>query len=203
MGAVQFIENLDRTALTVSDANFEKNVEAAVSVIAEKHKDSLSPANLPKRRSSSEAHSSDRASSDLDLPPTRHFSDLSVLEDGGEEKAGVAGLLRTIQRPLSSIGRIFSEELGGAATSDHLKVQQVTAYPPDTPRRLSPALFQPPRHSIDAESPIEEARTPRNLTAADAAARQASAEAAEALKIQRAEHKDVVEYVCSFDEDEV
>lgn len=38
MGAVQFIENLDRTSLTVSDADFEANVEAAVSAIAERHR---------------------------------------------------------------------------------------------------------------------------------------------------------------------
>ena len=37
MGAVQFIENLDRTSLSISDEEFEVNVEAAVSAIAEKH----------------------------------------------------------------------------------------------------------------------------------------------------------------------
>ncbi|KAK3048369.1 hypothetical protein LTS18_012952, partial [Coniosporium uncinatum] len=37
MGAVQFIENIDRTSLTISDDEFEKNVEAAVSAIAERH----------------------------------------------------------------------------------------------------------------------------------------------------------------------
>jgi hypothetical protein len=37
LGAVQFIENLDRTTLTISDEEFEQNVEAAVSAIAEKH----------------------------------------------------------------------------------------------------------------------------------------------------------------------
>ena len=38
MGAVQFIENLDRTALTISDEDFEKHVEASVAAIAEKQK---------------------------------------------------------------------------------------------------------------------------------------------------------------------
>ena len=36
MGAVQFIETLDRTALSVSDEDFERNVEAAVSAMAER-----------------------------------------------------------------------------------------------------------------------------------------------------------------------
>src|SRR4051794_5884111 len=38
MGAIQFIENMDRTTLTISDDDFERNVEAAVSAIAERHK---------------------------------------------------------------------------------------------------------------------------------------------------------------------
>src|SRR4051812_39260411 len=38
MGAIQFIENMDRTTLTISDEDFEANVEAAVSAIAEKHR---------------------------------------------------------------------------------------------------------------------------------------------------------------------
>ncbi|KAL1643745.1 hypothetical protein SLS58_004761 [Diplodia intermedia] len=37
MGAIQFIENLDRTSLTITDEEFEKNVEAAVSAIAERN----------------------------------------------------------------------------------------------------------------------------------------------------------------------
>ena len=37
MGVVTFIENLDRTNLTISDEDFEKNVEQAVSAIAEKN----------------------------------------------------------------------------------------------------------------------------------------------------------------------
>lgn len=43
MGAVQFIENMDRTTLTITDAEFEQNVEAAVSAIAEKHRASSPP----------------------------------------------------------------------------------------------------------------------------------------------------------------
>lgn len=37
-GAIQFIETLDRTSLTVSDEEFEQNVEAAVSAIAEQNR---------------------------------------------------------------------------------------------------------------------------------------------------------------------
>jgi hypothetical protein len=37
MGVIQFVENMDRTTLTITDEEFEKHVEAAVSAIAEKH----------------------------------------------------------------------------------------------------------------------------------------------------------------------
>ncbi|KAI9790235.1 MAG: hypothetical protein M1816_005260 [Peltula sp. TS41687] len=39
MGVIQFIETMDRTTLTISNAEYETNVEAAVSAIAEKHQD--------------------------------------------------------------------------------------------------------------------------------------------------------------------
>src|SRR4051794_11616834 len=38
MGVIQFIENMDRTTLTITDEEFETNVETAVSAIAEKHR---------------------------------------------------------------------------------------------------------------------------------------------------------------------
>lgn len=38
MGAVQFIENLDRTTLSISDPDFERYVETAVSAMAERQR---------------------------------------------------------------------------------------------------------------------------------------------------------------------
>lgn len=52
MGAIQFIENLDRTSLTISDEEFEKNVEAAVSAITEGHEQAPSPPPRPPRQPS-------------------------------------------------------------------------------------------------------------------------------------------------------
>ncbi|KAK4694572.1 hypothetical protein P7C71_g3034, partial [Lecanoromycetidae sp. Uapishka_2] len=71
----------------------------------------------------------------------------------------------------------------------------------DAPPRLSPAVFQPPRRSDDVRRSTEDtnfsvdSKRPqeRKLSAEDAAAQQASAEAAEAQRIQRAEHNNVVE----------
>ena len=200
MGAIQFIENLDRTSITVSDEDFEKNVEAAVSDIAERetiHHEPISE----RHQSDSETEKPDSArlsrhtfkQSEAAKHQDMEASEKDAMNDGGEERAAVSGLLRSIQRPLSNIGRIFSEE--SSQFPANLKPQQGSGAPPETPRRLSPALFQPPKDRRDegaASNANQSSRSPR-LTAEDAAARQASAETAEAQRIQRAEHEDVVE----------
>ncbi|KAI9814440.1 MAG: hypothetical protein M1827_003296 [Pycnora praestabilis] len=212
MGAVQFIENLDRTTLTVSDADFEKHVEAAVSAIAEKHqeeesqvpnhvhiseKSSLSrPEVTPRHSMEAERATPRRSLSSRDRP------EASTGGDSTDEKAVVAGLLRTIQRPLSSLGRIFSED-----NTAHQQQVSSANHPALTPQpgnspRLSPAP-QLPRKSNEerrrqAGEPALEANGTSNqersrASAEDAAARQASAEAAEAQRLQRSEYNDVVE----------
>lgn len=194
MGAVQFIETLDRTALTVSDEEFEKHVEAAVSAIAERNKqEELLMHGTAQASEVSSVEPTPRSSVEIAKGSNGKLGSQSV--DGTDEKAAVSGLLRTIQRPLSSIGRIFSEDAASTHSSGSLRAQELSAHPPETPRRLSPAVFQPPRSSTELRSSGEESRvrSPR-YNAEDAAARQASAEAAEAHRIQRAEHDDVVEY---------
>ncbi|KAF2473541.1 uncharacterized protein BDR25DRAFT_281434 [Lindgomyces ingoldianus] len=243
MGAIQFIEGLDRTSLTVSDEEFEKNVEAAVSAIAERHADpdpdpttpessnppalrlQTNPPTTPghRRMPSPHLHLSEKSS--LSRPevtprnsleaekagPRRSTSLRNTGNDGEppeEENAAVAGLLRTIQRPLSTIGRIFSDNDTTATSTSH---PVSTPQPGSTPR-LSPAPPAQPRRSSDyprtgtATSPqfnekaggqqrrsAEEQRYRERLSAEDAAARQASAEAEEARRIQRQEHRVVVE----------
>lgn len=182
MGAIQFIENMDRTTLTITDEEFEKNVEAAVSAIAERHRAESPPPPVQSEKSaavptlSAGESSQVRASLDVGGPatPRRSSSSQEARESseysGNEEKAAIAGLLRTIQKPLSTIGRIFSDE-GASSSAD--QDQDVH----------SPAHTPLPEH---------EARRQR-LSAEEAAARQASAEAAEAQRLFRAEHANVVE----------
>ena len=181
MGAVQFIENLDRTTLTISDQDFENNVEAAVSAIAEKHQAEVFPLQAPAQLSEKSAlsrpevtprHSMEGESS------TPRKSTSSNEYDSADEKAAMSGLLRTIQRPLSSIGRIFAEEAGPSQDGPAR-----TPLPGNTPR-MSPK----PRSGVDHPSSSR-----KRMSAEDAAARQASAETAEAHRIQRAEHSNVVE----------
>jgi hypothetical protein len=194
LGAVQFIENLDRTTLTISDEEFERNVERAVSAIAEKHQaeaaetplpTQLSEKSGPSRPGVTARHSMEGESS---TPRKSTSSNEYDSGDGLDEKAAMSGLLRTIQRPLSSIGRIFSEEVT-ASQSGPAK----TPLPGNTPR-LSPAPRASSENPRTQQHPSPQDMNIRNrMTAEDAAARQASAEAAEAHRIQRAEHSNVVE----------
>ncbi|KAH7403490.1 hypothetical protein BKA64DRAFT_669156 [Cadophora sp. MPI-SDFR-AT-0126] len=193
LGAVQFIENLDRTTLTISDEEFEKNVEAAVFAIAEKHQaEEIPPPNqLSEKSTLSRPEVTPRHSMEGESSNPRRSTSSNEYEsgDGGlDEKAAMSGLLRTIQRPLSSIGRIFSEE---PSPSQSGPVR--TPLPGNTPR-MTPS----PRVSSDIPQGLPRVPTTGDphrsrMTAEDAAARQASAEAAEAHRIQRAEHANVVE----------
>ncbi|KAH6719068.1 hypothetical protein DL95DRAFT_385519 [Leptodontidium sp. 2 PMI_412] len=196
LGAVQFIENLDRTTLTISDEEFEKNVEAAVFAIAEKHQQeevvqTPAPTQLSEKSTLSRPEVTPRHSMEGESSNPRKSTSSNEYDsgDGGlDEKAAMSGLLRTIQRPLSSIGRIFSEEPGPSQTGPAR-----TPLPGNTPR-MTPS----PRVSSDVPQGIPRVPTTGDphrsrMTAEDAAARQASAEAAEAHRIQRAEHANVVE----------
>lgn len=194
-GAIQFIETLDRTSLTVSDEDFERNVEAAVSAIAEQNRESETFEEKP---------STQPPSSQPQAGPSRKETTQSSDDDSS---APVAGLLRTIQKPLSTIGRIFSDEPdSGPVTSQEHPQPVPTPQPVVAPPRLTPNVYQPPRASSEdsRRSGDERSRSAhgrgtakKNLTrvldAQDAAARQASAEDAEARRIQRAEHNNVVE----------
>ena len=215
MGAIQFIENLDRTSLTISDEDFEKRVEEAVSVIAERHKDEMlsEPSSrqtihpqISEKSTLSQPQVVPRNSIDVEYstpgrPSSSRANNGSLMgSDGSDENTAVSGLLRTIQKPLSSLGRMFSED---GPNAQHRASVEGPMYPPNPAPRLSPAVFQPPRKSDEERRSGEEARRidkpdqnqePR-ISAEDAAARQASAEAAEAQRIQRAEHRDVVELV--------
>ncbi|RKF56203.1 Vacuolar protein sorting-associated protein 9a [Erysiphe neolycopersici] len=113
LGAVHFIENLDRTTLTISDDDFEKNVEAAVSAIAEKHQAQanesiqLSPEANHRKNEKNPRSLTEVEGSNI---KKHNSSDEYESSDGPSEKAPIGSLLRTIQRPLSSIGWIFSED---------------------------------------------------------------------------------------------
>lgn len=184
MGAVQFIENMDRTTLTISDEEFEQHVEAAVSAIAEKHRSESPPpppplsekVGLTLQPSVAGESSSSRPSNELSggLPSPRRSTSSEGPED---EKAAITGLLRTIQKPLSTIGRIFSEEAPS------------TPPPPPPPTGSRSPAHTPVPEGDQGPRPASK----HSLSAEEAAARQASAEAAEAQRLSRAEHANVVE----------
>ncbi|KAK4103436.1 hypothetical protein N658DRAFT_493917 [Parathielavia hyrcaniae] len=195
MGAIQFIENMDRTTLTISDEEFEHNVEASVSAIAEKHRSESPPrpppqaeksATLRPLSASGSGYSSARPSLDADRPasPRRSTSSNEPRESGeysgSDEKAAISGLLRSIQKPLSTIGRIFSDEPSSSSAAS------ATAGP-------SGSVASPARTPQPPERGEGDLTARQLLSAEEAAARQASAEAAEAQRLHRAEHANVVE----------
>ncbi|KAJ8612613.1 hypothetical protein MRB53_037349 [Persea americana] len=195
LGAVQFIETLDRTNLTVSDKEFEQNVEVAVSAIAERPGKDVEHrmSRMSEKSGSSRPETSTRNTSEIPRP-SRLPRDGNASGDEGSESDAVAGLLRTIQKPLSSIGRIFSD--------DSQPARQVPDKPAATPLPgTTPRMSPLPRATSEAQTstPLglppgavaEEQR--RRLEAEDAAARQASAETEQAHRLQRAEHNTVVE----------
>ncbi|KAG5958624.1 hypothetical protein E4U57_001222 [Claviceps arundinis] len=213
MGAIQFIENMDRSSLTIPDEEFEANVEAAVSVIAEKHQATSPPLpQIPFNEKAPASHtggSSGRPS--IDNPEgasaPRH-STSSYEGDAPDGAAAMSGLLRTFQKPLSTIGRIFSDDnslptvgsgsgSGGRSSRASRGRRSPQAYYQSQPPsgHLPPAqqqqqqMFQQQQQQIQQQ----EALTRHALPAEEAAARQASAEAAEAQRLQRAEHVNVVE----------
>lgn len=175
MGAVQFVENMDRTTLTITDDEFEKNVEAAVSAIAEKHQ-----ANSPLI--------SQQPTFDEKAAASRPSLDGQDHGNAGDDTLPIGGLLKTIQKPLSTIGRIFSDDGGQASASSS------SASPSQPP----PQQQQQNRHrrSHDGGAADDGGQRPSSkhaLSAEEAAARQASAEAAEAQRLHRSEHANVVE----------
>jgi len=181
MGAIQFVENLDRSSLTITDKEFETNVEAAVAAIAER----------PPPPSPPPVSEKPRRSTDQPIRTSTSSRESSDRAEYGEEKA-VSGLLRTIQKPLTTIGRIFSDE--GSSSSG----PAVTPQPGSTPRH------SPHPEGEDTLLTAVGGRGHRGtskrrteghskLTAEEAAARQASAEAEEAARIGRIEYENVVE----------
>lgn len=217
LGAIQFIENLDRTSLTISDEDFEKKVEASVSEIAERHEEGgetlvqplapapappLRPTHISEKSALSEPEMIPRHSMEAEYnTPSRPLSSRGSIDrrsanGNSEDSNAVTGLLRTIQKPLSSIGRMFSDDASSNQYSGSRNyVEQPSLPPSSAPLRLSPAVFQPPRNSMEEVQPSAgpNQSPPLRMSAEDAAARQASAEAAEAQRIERNEHRDVVE----------
>lgn len=198
MGAIHFIENLDRTTLTISDSEFESNVEMAVSAIAERHKEDVLLSEPPPSTKMA-------ASSDTEIVAhTLAHSDEPV-EKGMDSGIAMTGFLRTMQKPLTSMGRIFSDE---KSTSHHsLKgnrlVEPRLGSPP--PTRLSPVVFQPPRNSHDGrripdgirDTQVSITTQAPQLSENDMQVGQGSSEMAQVQRLQRDEHNDIVELVSS------
>ena len=201
LGAVQYIENLDRTSLTISDEEYEKNVEQSVAAITERRsredpraatsplpineKSGLSRPEVTPRHSLegeqvSPRRKHNRTDSSTNAPET------SASEES-DDNAAVTGLLRTIQKPLSTIGRIFSDD---ASTGNRTPQRSTSQRRSPLPQSLSSgAQLSTSNGNVDTA----DFKARQHLATDETAARQASAETAEAQRISRAEHQTVVE----------
>jgi len=197
MGAIQFIEGLDRSSLTITDEEFERNVEAAVAQIAERPSPTTTSTDPLREGDNGIVNEKDDHSGPSVTPrvsseqprfstSSRESNDSST-SNGDDEKLAVAGLLRTIQRPLTTIGRMFTDEPTTSNTATAAGGPALTPAPGNTPRG-SPSAEDSLLTAVGGRRKRED-----KLTAAEAAARQASAEAEQARMIERREHESVVQ----------
>lgn len=223
MGVVTFIENLDRTNLTIQDEEFEQNVEQAVSAIAEKNRQEEHDAKTSASRTAGLMISHVSEKSGLSQPEVTPRNSMEVETSSPRRKASqrlsektsgsshnpapnadepdaMTGLLRSIQKPLSSIGRIFSDDGGGGGGSSSDDRSASTPQPGSTPRGLSPAgrVERSSRNHGGTRSSTERRRSQQRQSAEDMAARQASADVAQAQAVRVREHKVVVETLQSM-----
>jgi len=216
---------LDRSNLTVSEEEFDRNVEAAVSEIAEREAQEEKRQSAKQTRSSG-ASTSAKARDTLsekplpDRPSTGQNSStdpekrpLGATDGPNESSDPVGGLLRTIQKPLSSIGRIFSDDgstptlnnntrsHGGSLDTDR---SSIGILPSQSQRSGFMHRHKTPQTSVEEHPlPPTQQQPPQQVyvqeTGTDfrsqdqGAALQASAEADEAYRIMRAEHSTVVD----------
>lgn len=166
-------------------------MEAAVSAIAERNKELEAPQSSLQEKTPITREGTPRSSFDVDSSSKSKDTSYS---SGGDDNAPVAGLLRTIQKPLSTIGRIFSEDTDYSRDRSPLNQQQINSVPEATAYQTQRQVPEP-RRSADTQRGRGGLISQDNarFEAQEAAARQASAEVAEARRIQRAEHNDVVE----------
>ena len=197
MGAVQFIENLDRTSLSVSDDEFERNVEAAVSAIAEKHDREERRSKSPLRQLSEKAapsrpevNSRNSLEGERSSPRRANPQRRAATKEESDE-SGASGLLRTIQKPLSSFGRIFSDDTNTTTPSGK---SPLPTLPPrqtlsTTPENQSSNGAQ--NASVAPDTPAETNQTQLNEEVSEAT--RISVETAQAQHISQAEHQTVVD----------
>ena len=176
--------------MTVSDEEFERNVEAAVSAIAEQNREAES---LELKKTGRLTSGASQATPRASVENQRNAEDRTQ-SNSDEDNAPIAGLLRTIQKPLSTINKIFSDEPDEPGDRPSESGTASAATP-----RLNPSLHQPPRSSGESRRGEErlnnatQRELARTLDSHHSSARRASAEEAEARRIQHAEHNNVVE----------
>ncbi|RPA71886.1 hypothetical protein BJ508DRAFT_82745 [Ascobolus immersus RN42] len=192
MGAIHFIETLDQSSLTITPEEFERHVESAVARIAERApsppppappRSSDGPPPLPPRTPTNELNEKGPQAPIARLPIPFINNGGGSGNNGDSEDEGIAGnVLRTLQRPLSTIGRIFSDNGAPPETPPRGGSPNPGGYLGSSPGRLNAG---------PTGGPGGAGGDPR-FAEQEAAARQASREAEEARMVSRREEEGVV-----------
>ena len=198
MGAIQFIENMDRTVLNIPDEDFEREVEAAVSAMAER--DLTKPGPAGQKDAADRYDGFPHAESDWTRSPKTSLptegldssaSDVTIQMT--DEDTANKGLLDTIQRPLSSISRIFSESNGPPSGRSTILAPSQQATGTMASGQTSTAWLHREKVASDLEDGCAQVYSPAQ-PAFSGQARQDQAEATlKASSVRRPEYQDVIE----------
>ncbi len=179
-GAVGFIENIDRSCLSITDEEFEKNLEESVRLLAKERQEDeaelerkkqqskkvLSPKPIHKKDQSPGINES-RTPSTL-IPGSPHSRSASGSLTPSSVLANSAGLLAGPLKSITTLFQLDSDTEEGASSRSNM------------------------RSPKPAPSPLQDNK-PNTLSIEEAAARQASAEEFQARKLQQQEHNTIVE----------
>ncbi|KAK9235669.1 hypothetical protein V1525DRAFT_256650 [Lipomyces kononenkoae] len=192
-GALSFIESLDRTALNITDEEFEERVVQSVAMIQEK-----ADRNDERTDTSSSSPVSSSAPAALrartQTPPSRPFSpaDMADVASGVASQVQEA-LSATFTAPFKQFSKLFdSDETDADEERKRSILSRARNFRDRASSTSQPALSQSPQQS-NSNDHRRTTSTASQIDLTSAAASQASEEAREAQQRERQEHKNVVE----------
>ncbi|KAK9350390.1 hypothetical protein V1523DRAFT_83541 [Lipomyces doorenjongii] len=189
-GAISFIESLDRNALNITDEEFEERVVQSVAMIQEKADRRDAHNDLPTSPRTSTSATGLQARTQT--PPSRPFSpaDMADVASGVASQVQEA-LSATFTAPFKQFSKLFD----GDDTDDEERKQSIISRTRNFARRTSSTSQARPQspHQPSSNDHRRSASSGSQIDPTAAAARQATQETRESKRIEKQEHKNVVE----------
>ncbi|KAK9370448.1 hypothetical protein V1509DRAFT_575558 [Lipomyces kononenkoae] len=191
-GAISFIESLDRTALNITNEEFEERIVQSVAMIQEKADRSDERSETSSSPVSSSAGAGLRARTQT--PPSRPFSpaDMADVASGVASQVQEA-LSATFTAPFKQFSKLFD---GDDTEDDEERKRSILSRARNFPGRSVSTSQQARPQSPQQPNTSDHRRSSSSVSQIDltsAAAAQASQEALESQQRERQEHKNVVE----------